>query len=61
MPKDTIRQYDYRTRRPVFCQIEVAETVIWLTEAAPRLGKMGATGVQRHDSANAVEGITHAN
>ena len=27
--------------RPFFCQIEAVETVIWLTEAAPRAGRVG--------------------
>ena len=27
--------------RPFFCQIEAVETVIWLTEVAPRAGKTG--------------------
>ena len=36
-------QSGYRTGdfRPFFCQVEAVETVIWLTEVAPNLGKTG--------------------
>ena len=32
------RDHDFSGPRPFFCQIEAAETVIWLTEVAPRRG-----------------------
>ena len=32
------REHDFSGPRPFFCQIEAAETVIWLTEVAPRRG-----------------------
>ena len=35
------RHYEFSSYRPFFCQIEAAETVIWLTEVAPNLGKEG--------------------
>jgi len=35
------RQQDFPGIRPFFCQIEAVETVIWLTEVAPKLGKQG--------------------
>ncbi|MGH7057784.1 MAG: BPTD_3080 family restriction endonuclease, partial [Acetobacteraceae bacterium] len=33
------RHYSFQGLRPFFCQVEAAETVIWLTEVAPKLGK----------------------
>ena len=33
------RHHDYSNTRPFFCQVEAAETAIWLTEVAPQLGK----------------------
>src|SRR3954452_21054332 len=33
------RHHKYSGVRPFFCQVEAAETAIWLTEAAPALGK----------------------
>ena len=33
------RQHPFQSVRPFFCQIEAVETIIWLTEVAPRLGK----------------------
>lgn len=35
------RHHEFSNLRPFFCQIEAAETVIWLTEVAPGLGKAG--------------------
>ena len=32
------RHHSFTHIRPFFCQVEAAETVIWLTEVAPRLG-----------------------
>ena len=32
------RSYDFSSYRPFFCQVEAVETVIWLTEVAPRTG-----------------------
>jgi type III restriction enzyme len=33
------RHYKFNSYRPFFCQVEAVETVIWLTEVAPKLGK----------------------
>ena len=33
------RHYRFNNIRPFFCQIEAVETIIWLTEVAPRLDK----------------------
>jgi type III restriction enzyme len=35
------RSHPFAGVRPFFCQIEAAETAIWLTEVAPQLGKTG--------------------
>lgn len=35
------RHYKFNSFRPFFCQVEAVETVIWLTEVAPKLGKAG--------------------
>lgn len=32
------RQHEFSHYRPFFCQVEAVETLIWLTEVAPRLG-----------------------
>lgn len=35
------RTHEFSNIRPFFCQIEAIETLIWLTEVAPRTGKVG--------------------
>lgn len=35
------RHHNFNNLRPFFCQVEAAETVIWLTEVAPQIGKTG--------------------
>ena len=35
------RHHNFNKIRPFFCQIEAIETVIWLTEVAPNMGKIG--------------------
>lgn len=35
------RNHKFAGVRPFFCQVEAAETAIWLTEVAPRLGRNG--------------------
>ena len=35
------RHHDFSGIRPFFCQVEAVETAIWLTEVAPRIGKVG--------------------
>jgi hypothetical protein len=36
------RHHPFNGVRPFFCQIEAVETAIWLTEVAPKMGKMGS-------------------
>ncbi len=38
--------------RPFFCQVEAVETVIWLTEVAPKLGKEGREYLEHLADAN---------
>jgi type III restriction enzyme len=33
------RHHSFHSFRPFFCQVEAVETIIWLTEVAPKLGK----------------------
>lgn len=35
------RHHNFSGIRPFFCQVEAVETAIWLTEVAPRIGKVG--------------------
>ena len=35
------RRHKFSGIRPFFCQIEAVETIIWLTEVAPKIGKPG--------------------
>ena len=35
------RHHQFTDFRPFFCQVEAVETIIWLTEVAPSLGKRG--------------------
>lgn len=35
------RHYNFNDVRPFFCEIEAVEVAIWLTEVAPKLGKVG--------------------
>jgi len=35
------RHFDYQGIRPFFCQVEAVETLIWLTEVAPKSGNVG--------------------
>jgi len=41
------RTHNFSNFRPFFCQVEAAETAIWLTEVAPQLGK-GAQNILEH-------------
>lgn len=36
------RHHKFQGLRPFFCQIEAVETVIWLTEVAPKMGARGS-------------------
>ena len=46
------RDDNQRAFRPFFCQVEAAETIIWLTEVAPRLGPNGRRFLDNLASAN---------
>lgn len=47
------RHHAFSSIRPFFCQVEAVETLIWLTEVAPQLGKEGKTFLEHLDAANA--------
>ena len=47
------RHHRFSSLRPFFCQIEAVETLIWLTEAAPRLGPRAKTFLDHLEAANA--------
>lgn len=46
------RTHEFNGVRPFFCQIEALETVIWLTEVAPDLGKTGQRFLEHLANAN---------
>ena len=46
------RQHEFSNYRPFFCQVEAVETVIWLTEVAPRLGPTGRRILDHIENAN---------
>lgn len=46
------RKYRFNNIRPFFCQVEAVETVIWLTEVAPTVGKTGKHFLDHIDNAN---------
>jgi len=46
------RHHPFSSIRPFFCQVEAAETLIWLTEVAPQIGKVGQTFLDHIASAN---------
>ena len=46
------RHHSFKGIRPFFCQIEAAETVIWLTEVAPSLGREAGNILKHLQSAN---------
>lgn len=46
------RHHDFNNIRPFFCQIEAVETVIWLTEVAPKIGKEGKRFLDHLANAN---------
>ncbi|HSU68535.1 MAG TPA: hypothetical protein VLJ39_16765, partial [Tepidisphaeraceae bacterium] len=54
------RHYKFNDARPFFCQIEAAETAIWLSEVAPTLGKSAAEILEYLDAAseNANPGVS---
>jgi len=46
------RHHKFNNIRPFFCQVEAIETVIWLTEVAPKMGKIGKIFLDRLANAN---------
>jgi type III restriction enzyme len=46
------RHHPFQGVRPFFCQVEAAETAIWLTEVAPKMGKTGRYFLDYLESAN---------
>jgi len=46
------RHHEFQGIRPFFCQIEAAETAIWLTEMAPERGKRGKDVLEKLETAN---------
>lgn len=46
------RHHPFNGVRPFFCQVEAVETVIWLTEVAPKLGKTGEVFLKHLETAN---------
>lgn len=47
------RTHDFANQRPFFCQVEAVETVIWLTEVAPRSSSQGRRFWTHLEAANA--------
>ena len=46
------RHHQFTGFRPFFCQVEAVETVIWLTEVAPGLGKAGSRFLEQIEDAS---------
>jgi len=46
------RSHPFSSIRPFFCQVEAAETAIWLTEVAPNGGRVGKAILEHLASAN---------
>lgn len=46
------RHHAFSNFRPFFCQVEAAETIIWLCEVAPNLGRDGGTILEHLQTAN---------
>jgi type III restriction enzyme len=46
------RHHPFSGVRPFFCQVEAVETVIWLTEVAPQVGKVGQGFIDHLANAN---------
>jgi type III restriction enzyme len=47
------RSHEFQNQRPFLCQIEAVETVIWLTEVAPKLSSQGRRFWAHLEAANA--------
>lgn len=46
------RHHDFQGVRPFFCQVEAIETLIWLTEVAPKVGQRGKRFLNHIEGAN---------
>ena len=46
------RHHRFSSTRPFFCQVEAVETAIWLTEVAPRMGRVGRNFFDHLEAAN---------
>ena len=46
------RHHRFSGIRPFFCQVEAVETAIWLTEVAPRIGRVGKSFLDHLTNAN---------
>lgn len=46
------RHHQFSGFRPFFCQVEAAETAIWLTEVAPKIGNIGKGFLEHLSNAN---------
>jgi len=46
------RFHKFSNLRPFFCQVEAAETFIWLTEVAPQMGKTGQAFLSHLEAVN---------
>ena len=46
------RHHRFSSIRPFFCQVEAVETAIWLTEVAPRAGRVGKGFLDHLESVN---------
>lgn len=46
------RHHKFSSLRPFFCQVEAAETAIWLTEVAPKIGNEGRKLLEHLSAAN---------
>ncbi|HVT18028.1 MAG TPA: DEAD/DEAH box helicase family protein [Thermoanaerobaculia bacterium] len=46
------RHHQFSGVRPFFCQVEAIESLIWLTEVAPKLGREGHKFLEHLDAAN---------
>lgn len=47
------RHHAFPSIRPFFCQVEAVETLIWMTEVAPKIGKVGKDFLGHIDNASA--------
>ena len=52
------RHHRYSGVRPFFCQVEAIETLIWLTEVAPKFGRTGRSFLDHLEAANGDTGLS---